>query len=270
MTNIGAAAFTADAPATLTDDLSEVLDDATYNDDASNGAVYSAPELSWALALPTEQSITLTYSVTVDDPATGDLELLNAVTPGAGGECLSVGEGEDACTTFTPISSYAVAKTVSTTKTGPGDVVTYTISVSNTGLVDYTDEIPASFTDDLSKVLDDATYNADATNGATYAAPVLTWAGPLESGATITVTYSVTVNDPATGDRQLVNAVVAGDGGGCGTACATLTTVELPTPPLAITGLNPWIVGGGLGVGLLAIIGGLALLFVRRRNQIIE
>ena len=33
--------------------------------------------------------------------------------------------------------------------------------------VDFTEDAPASFTDDLSAVLDDATNNDDATNGAT-------------------------------------------------------------------------------------------------------
>lgn len=70
-----------------------------------------------------------------------------------------------------------------------------------------------------------------------------------------------------TGDRQLHNAVVAGDGGSCGSACAVTTTVE---QPLAATGLNPWIVGGGIGVAILAILAGLALVLVRRRQDVDE
>lgn len=266
VTNTGAAAFTADAPATVSDDLSGVLDDATYNGDASNGATYAAPILSWSLAIPVEDSVTLTYSVTVNAPATGDLDLANTVTPGDGGECLE----EGSCVTNTPISAYEVSKSVDTETTAAGQKVTYTIAIGNTGAVAYTDETPASFTDDLSEVLDDATYNGDATNGATYAAPVLSWAGALEVGQVVSVTYSVTVNDPLTGDRELVNAVLPGDGGACGDACSVTTTVTPPAPPLATTGLNPWIVGGGLGVATLAILAGLALLLVRRRQNITE
>jgi hypothetical protein len=34
--------------------------------------------------------------------------------------------------------------------------------------------------------------------------------------------------------------------------------------------MNPWIVGGGLGVATLAILAGLALLLVRRRQNVAE
>ncbi|MFP3670873.1 hypothetical protein SB717_37960, partial [Priestia sp. SIMBA_032] len=78
----------------------------------------------------------------------------------------------------------------------PGTKVTYTVTVTNTGTAAYTTASPASFTDDLTAVIDDATYNGDANNGATYAAPTLSWSGPLAVGATRTVTYSVTVNSP--------------------------------------------------------------------------
>jgi hypothetical protein len=115
-------------------------------------------------------------------------------------------------------------------------------------------------------VIDDATYNGDATNGAAYERPTLAWAGSLETGQTIVVRYSVTVNDPATGDRQLVNTVVAGEGGFCDRFCSVTTNVDVPTPPLALTGMNPWVIGGGLGVAFAAILAGLALFLVRRRT----
>ena len=52
----------------------------------------------------------------------------------------------------------------------PGGVVTYTITVTNTGQVPYTG---AGFTDPLGGVLDDATYNSDAaaTAGHRHATP---------------------------------------------------------------------------------------------------
>jgi uncharacterized repeat protein (TIGR01451 family) len=278
VTNTGAAPFTPDAPATVSDDLTDVLDDATYNNDASNGAVYAEPVLSWSLSLPAGDTVTLTYSVVVDDPLTGDLELVNAVGPGEAGEC-----PDDACVTETPIAAFTVDKTVDTAVAGPGAVVGYTITVRNIGAAPYTDQSPASFTDDLTEVLDDAVFNDDATNGATYAQPVLSWEGPLDPGETVSVAYSVTVDSPVTGDRQLDNTVVPGEGGGCDEVCAVMTDIVIPpaptptstpTPapnvsPLAITGMNPWIVGGGLGVALLAISAGLVFLLIRGRQGVV-
>ncbi|MBN8416426.1 DUF11 domain-containing protein [Microbacterium esteraromaticum] len=264
VTNTGALPFTAENPAELTDDLSDVLDDASYNGDASNGAMYADPVLSWALTIPVEESVIVTYSVTVAEERSGDLRLVNAVVPGVGGACLD----EGSCTTVTPVRGYVVTKTVDATSTGLGQVVSYTIEIENTGAVDYTEAAPASFADDLSEVLDDATYNHDATAGATYAEPALNWSGPLAVGEVVTISYSVTVNEAASGDRELVNSVVPGDGQSCLDACQTLTEIDVPgAPPLATTGMNPWILGGGLGIAALAILAGLSLLLGSRRHN---
>ncbi|MFK4759641.1 hypothetical protein ACI3KS_01760 [Microbacterium sp. ZW T5_45] len=216
VTNTGEVAYTADQPATFTDDLSGVLDDAVYNDDATNGATVSGSTLSWSGALAVGETVTITYSVTVDAPVTGDFVLANVVAPtGPGGSC------EETCETSTPIGSFRVVKSTDSTDVLPGETVEYSITVTNTGQVAYTADAPASFTDDLSAVLDDATYNGDATSssgaGVDYTAPVLSWSGALDVGASVTITYSVTVNDPATGDQQLDNTVVTppGTGGNC-------------------------------------------------------
>ena len=83
----------------------------------------------------------------------------------------------------------------------PGATVGYTILVTNTGPTAYTG---ATFTDPLGGVLDDASYNANAAASSgtvSYTAPNLTWTGNLAVGASATVTYSVTVNNPDLGDR---------------------------------------------------------------------
>jgi hypothetical protein len=157
--------------------------------------------------------------------------------------------------------------------------VIYTITVTNTGQLPYTAATPASFTDDLTKVLDDATYNADAkaASGTTAysTANVLSWSGPLALGQVVTVTYSVLVDDPDNGDLQLVNAVVTPAGGSCiagSTLAACKTTVSdvvpvAATPPsggLAFTGVPA---GAQLGFALLAFVLGFGLLLLARRRR---
>ncbi|MFT4082531.1 MAG: hypothetical protein QM638_08095 [Nocardioides sp.] len=234
--NTGSVDYTAANPASFTDDLSSVLDDATYNRDATGGASYAAPTLSWSGALAAGATHRVRYSVTVDDPDTGDQHLDNTVvTPsGSGGDCPTGTDNAD-CTADVSGGSYTVAKTASAGHLKPGGKVTYTVTVTNTGKVAYTASRPASFTDDLSNVLDDATYDKDATHGATVSGHTLSWSGPLPVGKTIKITYSVTVNDPDTGNHRLLNTVEpTADGGSCRASgdCSTTTTIGDPTSPV--------------------------------------
>lgn len=113
----------------------------------------------------------------------------------------------------------AVEKTsdpVSGSRVEPGQTITYTVTVENTGDVPLT---PATLDDDLSGVLAHASYvpsSATATvDGAAAAAPVvdetletLEWRGELAPGQTATLTYGVTVDD-VTAEDVLVNAITA-------------------------------------------------------------
>ena len=91
-----------------------------------------------------------------------------------------------------------------------GETVTYTVKVSNVGPGDYTDDHPATFTDDLSDVLDDADYVTDSVDASTGTPTVsvddkkLSWTGALASGEEATITYQVTYNgegDTAAGQQ---------------------------------------------------------------------
>uniref|UniRef100_UPI003CFA1BAF DUF7927 domain-containing protein n=1 Tax=Nocardioides sp. LHG3406-4 TaxID=2804575 RepID=UPI003CFA1BAF len=91
----------------------------------------------------------------------------------------------------------------------PGEVVHYTISVTQQGSV----PAEAVFTDALADVLDDATYNGDAkaTIGTVeYVNGALAWNGTIPVGQVAQVTYSVTVKGAkALGNRDLVNPVTS-------------------------------------------------------------
>jgi hypothetical protein len=114
-------------------------------------------------------------------------------------------------TDFVP--ALTVTKSAETSSTAPGGIVHYRITVADTGQTSYTG---ATLTDSLTGVLDDATYDNDAaaTAGAvSFTSPNLTWTGDLAVGATATITYSVTVNDPDTGNLILANTVTSADSG---------------------------------------------------------
>ncbi|WP_418275647.1 GEVED domain-containing protein [Isoptericola jiangsuensis] len=221
VTNTGGYDYTADDPATADDDLSAVLDDAVYNNDAAvdpdQGTVgYAEPVLSWSGPLAAGESVTITYTVTVNDPLSGDGELLNVVEGPPESNCDPDAVPADPdCTVVLPAPGLDIAKTATPSSDPllPGGTVTYTVEVTNTGAADYTDAAPADFTDDLSGVLDDATYNDDAAvdpdqGTVDVSGTELSWFGPLAAGETVTITYSVTVNDPVTGDAELTNVIL--------------------------------------------------------------
>jgi uncharacterized repeat protein (TIGR01451 family)/LPXTG-motif cell wall-anchored protein len=305
-TNIGPADYTADQPATVVDDLSGALDDATYNGDATadvdGDLAYEKGQLSWVGALPTGKAVTITYTVTVTGK--GDLDMLNvAFAPlpmddgcAAAGTCpvpdpKSCDAGVDSVTgqpcaaTETPLPALYITKAVDKTSVSAGDTLTFTVTMTNTGNVDFTDGDPAVLTDDLSGVLDDAAFNDDAaadTNGHLgYAEPTLTWSGALARGATVTVTYSVTINDAKTGDDQLNNVASLPDGitprypnGQCPDGAATcdppspqaitVSAVTRSTGSLPNTGNDT---AGQLQLAVLLLLFGFGLVIVGRRRR---
>ena len=235
VTNTGRVPYTTQDPASLTDDLTQVLDDATYNDDADHGATYTTPKLSWSGPLPVGEKIVITYSVTIHSPDTGDKKLHNTViTPPEGG-CPN-GSTDPACTVNIPGAALHIVKSASVSSARPGQKIIYTIKISNTGQVAYTAAHPAVYTDDLTRVLDDAVYNGDATGPTTYTAPKLTWSAPLAVGETATITYSVTVRSPDPGDKFLDNVITTppGEVSNC-PAASTLPGCRTRTPVQTFT-----------------------------------
>ena len=115
-----------------------------------------------------------------------------------------------------------IVKTASASSVVPGDTLTYTITVTNTGTTAFTG---ATLNDPLADVLDDATYNGDATassGSVSLTGQTLNWTGNVAAGATVTIGYSVTVNNPGTGNKVLANAVTSSTvGSTCPAAVAT-------------------------------------------------
>jgi uncharacterized repeat protein (TIGR01451 family) len=217
------------------------LDDATYNGDAapSTGSLVLVPAtgtVRWTGDLAPGAILTVTGSFTVHDPDTGDRSITSIVSSAVPGNNCGTGSGDPACTATVAVRvpGLAILKTASSAAAVPGGTVGYTVTVTNTGETPYP---AATVTDTLAGLLDDASYNGDvaATAGSvSYAAPDLTWSGALAVGATVRITYTVTVHDPVTGERVLTNAVTSTTSGsncppgGTDPACATTVTVLVP------------------------------------------
>ena len=99
-----------------------------------------------------------------------------------------------------------------------GGVVQYTVTVANAAATPYAG---AAFTVDLSGVLDDAVYggNAAASTGTVTCTAPDPGLGGHRSRPTgpATITYTVTVNNPDTGNKILASTLTsASAGGNCG------------------------------------------------------
>jgi len=229
-------------PMKLTDDLSDVLDNATLVASSLNatvnGTTATAPTidgdtLTWSGAVPAGQAVELTYQVVVSGGAKPSDTLTNRV----------VGSGTDAVNATTPVPSNCVLGTedgcfselsfekqqqrqpgltvgkVSNPGSGspvePGQEVTYTVTAQNTGDVDLK---PVLVTDDLGDVLKRASLDTSSLSavvgGAAVTAPtfsngILLWSGPLAVNDTVTITYSVTISNAVQTGDKLINSVIA-------------------------------------------------------------
>jgi uncharacterized repeat protein (TIGR01451 family) len=239
---------------TVTDDLSNIMNDSAYNGDAAAtvGSVsYASPVLTWTGDLNPGDTATITFSIAINNPDNGDKHLVNTVVSTAPGSTCPPGSTNPACTTAVTdlIPGLTITKTANVASATPGSAVDYTITVADTGQTSYTGAVVA---DNLTGVLGEAAYNghAAATVGSvSYASPTLTWTGNLAPGNTATVTYSVTIDNPETGGTSMTNTVTsAAVGSNCPTSssggqCAVTTGII--SGPLAMTAPGSTNLGSG-------------------------
>ncbi|MBK0420102.1 isopeptide-forming domain-containing fimbrial protein [Leucobacter sp. CSA1] len=264
-------------PVSIVDDLSGVLAHAAYNGDvaASSGAVaVEGEKLSWTGGLGIGERVIITYSVTVNGDA-GGATLVNTAGGSAtppGGSTLTPPPVE----TEHPVNEpgFEFTKTAdpsSGTSVAAGGIVTYTLTGVNTGATDLE---RVEIVDDLSRVLQHAAYRGDAVahigdreaDAPSVEGSRLSWSGPLASGETVTVTYSVRVNDDAAGQTMVNRASASATPPGGVTITPPETSTEHPVKTqLAVTGERavPWLAG----LGALLLAGGGVLLVTRRRDS---
>lgn len=197
----------------ITDDLSDVLDDATLEGTptASVGtAALNGTTLEWSMDTLTT-SATVTYTVKVNADAYG-VTLRNVVTPPDGSTCI----GDCETTHYTP--EWQLTKSsdpVNGSVVDTGSTITFTLHALNTGEAVVAG---ATATDNLSDVLDEATLVEPLDPALTYDpdAQTLRWNIPtMQVGdPEVTVSYQVTVKSDAFGET-ILNVVTPGPGGEC-------------------------------------------------------
>jgi hypothetical protein len=219
----------------VVDDLSDVVDDADYNFDATltgswsgdvpspGGApVFDAAEetLTFRVNVPAGETVTITYSVTVrEDAQRGDDVLDNIVAPPPEfppedpdpADCPPSDPRFPCLTTTTPVIDVQSWKQLMAdpTPVQAGTVLTYTLFFENVGgAAGDVNEI-----DDLTQVIDDADVTSEPASDdlvASRVGDVISITGSLDPGEQATVTYQMTVRpDGERGDDLAANYLLA-------------------------------------------------------------
>jgi len=234
VTNLGPGDYTVEDPATMSDDLSDVLDDGAFGEilAPASGASYAAGVVSWSGPLAAGDSVDIVYTVVYDADAGGDHVLLNTA-------CVPVDEAPtkaEACaSTQTPGAALEIAKTVDPadgTAVHAGDTLTYTLTFTNVGAT------PAVLNtwDDLTDLLDDADLGpitADPGLVAVVDGTDLDITGTVPVGAPLTVVYTATVRPfEQQGDHVVTNLLLCP--AGAPDSCAPIRT-DNPIPHVVAT-----------------------------------
>lgn len=184
----------------------------------------------------------------------------------------SGGEVEDVLVQVGSFSAGKNASPAEGTTVKSGQIVTYTLTITNTGSTPLTN---LKIDDDLTDVLDDATLEGSPTvspssaGTATVTGNVLEFAGDINVGQSVTVTYKVKVEFLGSlGNGSLGNTIVAAhsncnpDGDSSASVDDPACNTDHPVLGLAATGMSLPVVIGFAG-GLM-VISGAALLLLRR------
>jgi uncharacterized repeat protein (TIGR01451 family) len=215
VTNTGDTAYPG-ATAGFTDDLTGVLSDATVvpgSVTATAGtAAISGNMLTWTgpltVAPDPAATATVSYQVTVNNPDTGNLKLVNNVTATGGGTCATA----TGCTTTVPVTPPAPTTTKAAAQTSfvAGETINYTYTVTNNAGVP------------LSAVA--VTDNGPGTPTVTCPSATLAAGASEQCTATYVATQADAVVGSITDTAKVTATAPNGD-----TVTATSNTVTLPT-----------------------------------------
>ena len=179
----------------------------------NNAGTQTGNTISWiGLNIPSGTSTSLNFEVTVNNPTGTTDEYLNTVQVTAVDQFDSDStpnnddgdqseDDEDNILFILQSTDLEVVNTVSPDSGNPGDPLTFTVAVTNTGIDDATNValeniVPSGFT------------VININNGGTQTGNVISWNGlSIPNGTTTTLTFEVTINVPTNTAGEYVNAV---------------------------------------------------------------
>jgi uncharacterized repeat protein (TIGR01451 family) len=225
---------------------------------ASDGGTWSAGAVTWNLATLAQAGITdadgdgdsgnpgssAAVTVTVKIAAAAASDVTNTASVSAPDPTFLPGVLTASASDTDAVRAVTIAKTSNVPAIGVtvGDTITYTVTETNVGSADYTAGSPATIADDLSGILNEASFVGGSAQvkidgGAVTAvsdptAGVLMWSGALSSGTAAVLTYRVHVT---AGTIALTNTVYSAAPSSCtsgadvsGLPCATVTNSFAP------------------------------------------
>jgi uncharacterized repeat protein (TIGR01451 family)/fimbrial isopeptide formation D2 family protein len=196
--------------------------------------------LTWNLgSLAPGQAVQASFQMTIGTPASGITTVDNTATATYGGGGTGTATSNTVTVSVSTNPNLSLSKSVSPSGTrAPGDVLTYTITVGNTGStgasgVVVTDPIPANTRYKGGITADQGSGSFDAMNN-----QVVFDVGTLLAGASKNLSFQVTVNSPlSSGATAIANtASVAASNASSRTAGANSSVTASPTMTLSKTG----------------------------------
>jgi uncharacterized repeat protein (TIGR01451 family) len=194
--------------------VTDTLPDHVVFAGASGGGVEADGIVVWTIGvLGAGDSLTRTVAITLNDPLPAGVDVLTNVAlvadDGSNGADLVPGDNVDIhTTTVHAVPDLVIVKTSELSVVAPGDVLAYTLNISNVGDQDATGVV-------VTDTLPDHTLFVDASDGGVEADGVVTWAiGSLEAGDSLVRTVVVAIVDPLpAGVDRIINTVRISDDG---------------------------------------------------------
>ncbi len=185
--------------------LTDPLDGNTTFVSASHGGSHAGGVVTWSgLTVPAGGNLVLSLVVTVNSPLPAGAVAIGNLVYDSGGppvDCSATPTPPNCATIPTSPAISLVKSVVDGNGNGqaePGETLTYTIALSNSGGSDATS---LGVTD----VLDANTTFVSADNDGSHAAGVVTWSGlAIPAGGNRILTVQVTVNDPLADDVEII------------------------------------------------------------------